>query len=323
MKQAILPWYAWPLTAISLVILSFVVLLVKLPFDQLEKGLRAEKVRGEVRNSLFEDAFSDLEKLYSLSYLENVLHSVPVLAPLIWTPSNSVGDLVNTIAILKKGNESSLVPMLDRLKQNEDEQLRMLSAAGIEELRTDSRRLDEVRSERERLIAREARMAPEYNRLQEEVAVFFNLPAPVAPSSSVPSSSVPSASDRPSFYESGVLRDLPRIAELPDGLEDAQQLRDALDRAGGRVQVGGANPEEEFNAVIADLKKRASRIAVAYLETGSQRAVLDAEEKELSLKWQRERRELSTMLEQEVDSRLTVPSLRQRFETILAIPRSF
>lgn len=55
-------------------------------------------------------------------------------------------------------------------------------------------------------------------------------------------------------YSEGILKDLPRLAYLPDGIKDLPELKQHLDRAKGQVQIQGSNLHQQFTAKIDQLR---------------------------------------------------------------------
>ena len=61
--------------------------------------------------------------------------------------------------------------------------------------------------------------------------------------------------DKLLVYQNGLLRWLPMIANLPDDIADAAELRDALNQLGGKLNLEEANQQEAFVQRIASLRQ--------------------------------------------------------------------
>src|SRR5262249_39352151 len=55
-------------------------------------------------------------------------------------------------------------------------------------------------------------------------------------------------------YQAGVLKDLPKLRGLEDGLEDLETLRVKLEKLGGGVRVSAADAHAAFTAKIDELR---------------------------------------------------------------------
>lgn len=65
---------------------------------------------------------------------------------------------------------------------------------------------------------------------------------------------VPPGISRPIPYSSGVLKDLPTLARLKEGLRDLSELKDELSVLGGQVAYSGENAAEDFRAELISLQ---------------------------------------------------------------------
>jgi hypothetical protein len=65
---------------------------------------------------------------------------------------------------------------------------------------------------------------------------------------------IPPGIFRPIPYSSGVLKELPTLARLKDGLKDLNELRDELINLGGQVAYTGESAAEDFKAELVSLQ---------------------------------------------------------------------
>ena len=66
---------------------------------------------------------------------------------------------------------------------------------------------------------------------------------------------IQASKDQSKFYNDGILKGLPILQGLPDGVTDLNELKQILNETGGKVTIRGSNTPELFKKKIAELKK--------------------------------------------------------------------
>ena len=65
------------------------------------------------------------------------------------------------------------------------------------------------------------------------------------------------------FYQSGVLKGLPVLKGIPDDLMDLAELKQALEKAGGEVQIKGANTQVRFQTELTQFGTTSEKLQAA------------------------------------------------------------
>ena len=106
-------------------------------------------------------------------------------------------------------------------------------------------RIEQLEKESRRLSEDLKRTSDQYGLLVRDVSELFSLRAVVE-----------TAKDAtPPFYGGGVLSGLPVLHGVPDNLVSLEALRDALDQAGGKVNVSGENIADTFKEKLAAMQQ--------------------------------------------------------------------
>ncbi len=87
----------------------------------------------------------------------------------------------------------------------------------------------------------------------------------------------PTAPSAPKLYSSGVLKDLPVLSRIPEGVQDLPALKNLLDKLGGQVMYSGPTAYEDFTGELSSLKALARKVADDRLARDTRRVEIDAQ----------------------------------------------
>ncbi|MEZ4753189.1 MAG: hypothetical protein R3A13_02635 [Bdellovibrionota bacterium] len=105
-------------------------------------------------------------------------------------------------------------------------------------------------------------------------------------------------SSAPLTYKNGVLKDLPQLRALPDGIEDLAVLRNKLNSIGGRVRTSELDAAAEYHRKIGALKDKSLAEVYEFNRITERLSNASALESSLTAKYNSERRLLAETLKQ-------------------------
>lgn len=307
---------AWIASLFSLALLAVVIVLVKVPFDQLHRMILAEETKDLVRRHLFADAHSSARRLFDETLGEKAVRKIGQKigqqiggrggGSLLWFPDRSVPQLIDTIEALREGNLEAIRMGLDDAfapSSGAPREVRDLSDA-IAEVSESDKRLKEIR-------AATRRPMQEYVVARDNLRLFLGFSPGGARSDQLGNEDV----EFP-VYNSGVLEGLPRLRELPDEYKDLAELRKAIEPFGVQVKVSGPDPMQDFQITIADLRSKfaGTREQISIIEErrlSSTETLTRAEEEILGL-----RNNVRKVLEAKLDVLLSPPGLFERINNL-------
>lgn len=306
------PW-AWVASIASLALLAIVIVLIKVPVDQIEKSVRAREIRAAVHQRLFQDARTSVHRLFEDSWGESLVRRVDTRGAILWTADPAVIPIIDVLTALDADDLTALRAGLVSPELfpagNVPYEVRGLSDA-IAELDENSRKLVEARNAARRII-------PEYLAARDNLRLFLGFP----PEAITPDQFEEGGDNEEEFrvYESGVLADLPKLKEIPGDYKDLPELRKALDTFGVQVKVSGPNPMQDFQLTIGDLRDKFASARAQISALKKQESEVSSRRTQIERQMDESRNSVRKAFESRLNVLLSSPSLFERINRLTII----
>ena len=201
------------------------------------------------------------------------------------------GKLLNAKEQIEKIDPSSLISNLADLRENLEvkgphkrveyliraEKNKKLSANSIEELD----------SQLERILDKHMKTSRDFADFFSLDSAYIDTPHPTSPL----------------VYRNGVLKDLPQLKFIPDGLTDLDNLQRELLKAGGRVRTSQTNAAREYEEKVSSFKDRSLSEIYEFNRLSDRRSEAAESKNNLTAKYNSEKRLLEETLKRIVQLR--------------------
>ncbi len=304
---------------VSLSLLAFFIVLIKVPVDQIEKSIRAREIRAAVHQRIFRDVRAAEHSLFEDSWGERIVASIDTRGAIIWRIDPSVIPVIDILAALDAGDIPALRAGLlspDFFPQgNVPDEVRRLSDA-MAELDSNRRDMIEARNNARRIV-------PKFVAARENLRLFLGFPPEaIGPDqfeegdSEQESDEAAGSAEEFPVYASGVLADLPELREIPGDYKDLPDLRRSLDAFDVHVKVSGPNPMQDFQDTIADLREKfaSARAEIAALKEQDEK--LSTRRVQIEQQVEESRNSVRKLYESRLNVLLSPPGLLERINKL-------
>jgi len=242
--------FAWGMALLSLTIGAALIFGVLHVANKAYHSLQLAKVERAMVERRLNDARNELNKLFSGPPVIRYLKSRP-LPP---QQQELVADLFEASSFVEGGDfstaEETLREATEKAREQSSVPLRIIASLeqlgkDISSIATQKSSITSATQKREQLIKRRETALFQTGTLIRDTTSLFSLPT----------SLVPSNSAALQFYTTGILRGLPMIPGLPDGVSSLKELSDKVSSIGGSLRLGDDSVQSLVRARIASLQE--------------------------------------------------------------------